>query len=79
MDSEVLFKTAVDILSKIRSDKTTQQKSLNFPVQEAVIQCSSTDQLLIKDIQEDLIRAGTIETLTFVIEECDSPTVSTQF
>lgn len=77
--SDDAFKIAIEIMSQIRSEKTAGKKSLNFPVQKVTLHCTNNQKQVIQSIQDDLMRAGTIERLEITVHKSADLVVELQF
>ncbi|MFT5170280.1 MAG: valyl-tRNA synthetase [Candidatus Marinamargulisbacteria bacterium] len=56
-----LFKSAVDIMSKIRGKKTEQQKNMKFPVSQLDITCRKDVREKIELILDDVLLTGNVQ------------------
>lgn len=59
---EDIFRLAVDILTRIRSAKSENNKSLKYPVEELHIQCSPAENVQLSPALPDILDAGNVQT-----------------
>jgi len=64
-----IFECAKVILNDIRARKTQAQKNMKFPVQQLEIRGNSIFQTQFKHAEGDIVRAGTVASTEFILQE----------